>query len=260
MRADLVLGDRERHRPGRIEIDRRDVGSQRRRRLVGLADDDAVAPLDLVVGDRLGERGGNVHHDVALGEDEIHAEQPLERGFELLDPRADGDVEGAQGLRADAAVCLEAVAHLKTLDAFDNGVVVDFAGLLLGGHVFGDDETPAQQRDVRPARPGRELGVGGEARPAAAHLDGRIAEQRLLDALVGALVEYWIGRQRQSRGRARFRRRGGLRRCARRLCGGGVCALAGTACGGAVGAGCGFAGRAAGRRRLDAGRAGSAGR
>ena len=213
MGHDLVLGDRERHRPGRIEIDRGDVGGQRRRRLVDLADDDAIAALDLAVGDRLDEGGRNVHHDVALGEDEIHAQEPLERGFELLDAVADRNIERFQGLRADRAGGIEPVAQLEMLDALDHGRVVGVAGFLVGGHVVGDDEALAQQRDVGAAGARRELGVGRQRRPAAAHLDIGIAQQRFLDALEGALVEYRVRRQRQLRGRARFRR---TRRLARR--------------------------------------------
>ena len=98
----------------------------------------------------------------------------------------------------------------KRLTASTTARVVDVAGLLVGRHVVADDETPAQQRDVRPARPRRELGVGRQGRPAAAHLNGGIAEQRFLDALIGALIEDRIGGQRQRRGRPPFRRRRGL--------------------------------------------------
>ena len=48
---------------------------------------------------------------------------------------------------------------------------------------------------------GSELGVRRDLRPAAAHLDGRIAEQRLLDSLIGALVEHRIGRECECRRR-----------------------------------------------------------
>ena len=125
----------------------------------------------------------------------------------VLDFFSDGDVEGAERLCADAAGRLEAVAHLKAPHAFGDCFVIVFAGFVPSGHVFGDDKTPAQQGYVGPACARRELGIGGQARPAAAYLDGRIAEQRLLDALVGALVEHGVGRQRQCRGRARLRRR-----------------------------------------------------
>src|ERR1700722_12116784 len=82
--GDLGLGDRERHRPGRIEIDRGDEGRERGRRLVDLADDNPVAALDLAVLYRLDKGCWNIDHDVALGELEIHAEQTVERRFELL--------------------------------------------------------------------------------------------------------------------------------------------------------------------------------
>ena len=48
-REDLVLSNRERNRPGRVEVDRGDVGGERRRRLVDLAHDHAIAPLDFFV-------------------------------------------------------------------------------------------------------------------------------------------------------------------------------------------------------------------
>ena len=142
--CDLGLGDRERHRPGRIEIDRGDIDRERRRRLVDLADDDAITPLDLAVGNRLDEGRRNVDHDVALGKDKIHAEQPLQRCFELLDAIADRDIERFQGRRADAAGRIEAVAQLEALDALDDGGVIDVAALLPGRHVAADDEMPAQ--------------------------------------------------------------------------------------------------------------------
>ena len=209
---DLGLGDRERHRPGRIEIDRGDIDRQRRRRLVDLADDDAIAPLDLVVGHRLDEGRRNVHHDVALGEGEIEAEQPLQRSFELLDAVADRNIERAQCLRADAAGRVKPVAQLEALDALDDGSVIDVARLLVCRHVAADDEMAAQQRDLGTAHARRKLGVGRQRRPAAAHLDIRIAEQRFLDAQISALVEHRVRRQRQRRGRAHFRRRS-RRRC-----------------------------------------------
>ena len=221
---DLVLRNGQRHGPGRIEIDRGDVGGERRRRLVDLADDDAIAPLDLVVGDRFDEGRRDVHDHVAFGKHEIHAEQAFERSFELLDPRGDRHIERAQGLRADAAVRLESVAQLKMLDRVDESRVVAVAGFELGREIVGNHQPLAQQGHLGPARSRRKLGVGRYRRPAAAHLDGGIAEQRFLDSLIGALVEHRIGRERE-RGRRsglgggwRF---GGARRLTgrlRRLC------------------------------------------
>ena len=204
MPDDLVLGNGQRHGPGRIEVDRGDVGGERRRRLVDLADDDAIAPLDLVVGDRFDEGRRDVHDHVAFGKHEIHAEQAFERSFELLDPRGDRHIERAQGLRADAAIRFESVAQLKVLDRVDKSRVVAVAGFELRRKVVGNHKPLAQQGHLGPARSRRKLGVGRYSRPAAAHLDGGIAEQRLLDSLIGAFVEHRIGRERQRGRRSRL--------------------------------------------------------
>jgi hypothetical protein len=126
-----------------LVIDSGDGRGQGRRRLVDLADDDAIAALDLAVGDGLDEGGRDIHHDVALGEDEIHAEQALQRSFELLDASADRHVERFDGLRADCSRSIQPVAQLEMLDAFDHARVVGLAGFLLGRHIVGDDEALA---------------------------------------------------------------------------------------------------------------------
>ena len=77
LRDDILLQDAERHRPGRIEVDGRDVGRERRRRTVGAPDLHHVPPHDLVAVDRLGEGGRQVDHHVALPEVEIHRRQPV---------------------------------------------------------------------------------------------------------------------------------------------------------------------------------------
>ena len=192
---DLILGE-QRHCPGRIEIDRGDIGGERRRRFVDLADDDAIAPLDLVVGNRFDEGRRDVHDHVAFGKHEIHAEQAFERSFELLDPRGDRHVERAQGLRADAAVRLDPMAQLKMLDRVDKSRVVAVAGFKLRCKIVGNHQPLAQQGHLGPVRSRRGLRIGRYRRPAAAHLDGGIAEQRFLDLLIGAFVENRIGRER----------------------------------------------------------------
>ncbi len=85
------------------------------------------------------------------------------------------------------------MARLEALDALGHGGIVDIAAFLIGGQIFSDGEAAAQQRDVGAARAGRELDVGRQHRPAAAHLDRRIAQQGFLDALKSALVEGRIG-------------------------------------------------------------------
>ena len=71
--GDFGLGDRQRHRPGRVQINRGDVSSQRRRGPIDLADDHTVTPLHRATCDRFHKGGRNVHDDIALGKQEIHA-------------------------------------------------------------------------------------------------------------------------------------------------------------------------------------------
>ena len=117
MRGDLGFRDRRRHGPGRVEIDAGDLGGQRRRRLFGLADDDAIAPHHLVVLDRFGKGRGDVDHDIALAEREIHVAETLERSLELLDALLHGDVERGQRARRHRSGRRQAMAHLEALDA-----------------------------------------------------------------------------------------------------------------------------------------------
>src|SRR6202034_4654317 len=109
------------------------------------------------------------------------------------------------------------MTQLEALDGLNQRGVISIALLPLGRQIVGNDETPAQQGDLRSADARRELGVGRKRGPAAAYLDRRVTQQRFLDALVSALVENRIGRERQRRRRPRLRRRGGLDRCPRRL-------------------------------------------
>ena len=60
--------------------------------------------------DRLDERGGNIHDHVAFGENEIHAEEALERSLELFDALGDRHVQRLQRPRVDGASTLKAVA------------------------------------------------------------------------------------------------------------------------------------------------------
>ncbi len=204
---DVLLHDRQRHRPGRIQVDRGDVGGERRRRPVGLADHHHVAPHHLVAVDRLGEGGRNVDHDVALTEREIHRDQAVERGRERAQPLAHRNVERGERLRTDAAGLLETVAGLEAPHRGGDRIVVEIARGLVGGEVVGDGEPLAQQGHVGAFRPRRQLGVRRQRRPAAAHLERGIAQHRRRDARHGALVE---GRDRRGRhqgpGRGRLHR------------------------------------------------------
>ena len=70
---DFVFGNRERHCPSRIEIDRADIGAECRRWFVSLANDDTVASLDLVAGDRFSVGGGIFDHYVSLGKRKVES-------------------------------------------------------------------------------------------------------------------------------------------------------------------------------------------
>ena len=214
---DVFFGNRERHRPGRIEIDRCDRGRDHGRRPIGLADDDDVAVHDLAALDRLGERGRQIHHHVALGEGEIGIGQAIERGRELAQALLHRHIESGERARAERAGFRQAVAGLEALERRHQCRVEHIAAELLGRQVIGDGEPLAQQRDVRAAGAGRNLGILRDGRPAAAHLDGGIAQHGGSDALRGALLVGRLrrlrdqgGRQRPWRGRCngcRFRHR-----------------------------------------------------
>ena len=170
---------------------------ERRRRPVGLADDDGVAARDPVVLDRLGDGGGDVHHHVALAEREIHAGEPVERGRELAQPLRHRHVERGERALADRAGLFEAVAGLEAPDGGGDIGVEDVAAGVLGREIVGDGQALAQQRHLGTGRAGGELGdVRRQRRPAAADLQGRIAQHGGRDAPRGRLV---VGRMRRIR-------------------------------------------------------------
>ena len=129
---DVLLHDRQRHRPGRVEVDSGDVGRQRRRRPVRLADHHHVAAHDLVAVDRFGERGRQVHHHVALAKGEIHRGEPIERGPQLTQPLAHRHIECGQRLRPNASRFRQAVTRLEAPHPGGQRVVVDVAVGLVG--------------------------------------------------------------------------------------------------------------------------------
>ena len=199
MRRNLRLGDRRRHRPGRVEIDAGDLRRQCRRRLFGLADDDAIAPHHLVILDRLGEGRGDVDHHIARAERKIHVGEALERGFELPDPLVHGDVERGNRPRRHGAGRCEAVAQLEALDCVGERVVIGARGLV-GGEIGADDQALSQQLVMGTLHAQCDFGVGGDRRPAAAHRDVRIAQRGFADTLRASFV---VGRLMRERERCR---------------------------------------------------------
>ena len=174
---------------------------QRRRRAIDLADHRDVAPRDLAVLDRLGDRGRNVHHHVALAEGEAHA-----RAAGRARPRA-GGCASCTGTFSASMVCGPTVPvsgrpwrDLEALHRLGQHRVVGVALGDLDGQVLGDGEARAQRCDVRPRRAGLEIDLG-DLRPAAAHVQRRIGEHRGVDAVVGAFVEGRLGRGPEARDR-----------------------------------------------------------
>ena len=172
-----------------------------------------MAAHDLVAVDGLGERGRQIDHHVALAESEIHGGEPVERSRKLAQPLAHRHVERGERLRPDAAGLREAVTRLEAAHRGGDRVVVDLAAGLIGREVVGDGEPLAQQRHVRTARAGSELAAARrQRRPAALHLEHRVAQHGGGDALDGALVEGRLRRLRHpEHGRlCRHTRRRGL--------------------------------------------------
>ena len=206
MRRNLGLRDRGRHRPGRVEIDAGDLGGQRRRRLFGLADDDAIAPHHLVVLDRFRERRGDVDDDVTLAEREIHVGEALQRRLELLDPLLNGNVERGQRPWRHGPGQSKPMAGLEALDGLGDHFVIG-ARRLVGGEVAGDDQPLAQQIVIGPLGAQCEFGVGRDRRPSATHGKIGIAERGLADALGAAFVKRRFMRECEGGCRARLWRR-----------------------------------------------------
>ncbi len=114
-RRDLVLDDRHRHGPGRIDVDRHDLGLHLRRMMLHVADDRRVAAYDEVVLHRVDGGRGDIDDDVARAEGKIDAGETLGARGELAEAHGGGNVERAQGGAGDGAGLTQAHAELKAL-------------------------------------------------------------------------------------------------------------------------------------------------
>ena len=110
---DLVLDDRGRHGPGRVEIDRLNLGDGLGRGMLDVADDGDVAPRDRSALHRLDRGGGDVDHHIALAEGEHVAGHALGRGDELAEARGGGHVHRLQRRAVDRAGLAQSVAVLE---------------------------------------------------------------------------------------------------------------------------------------------------
>ena len=102
MGDDVLLDERDGHRPCRVEVDGRDARLDDRRGPVHLADDRDIAAGNLSALDRLDGGGGNVDHDVAVAEGEGRACKPL-RGCGELAMAGDAGTLIASSVRARTA-------------------------------------------------------------------------------------------------------------------------------------------------------------
>ena len=117
LRDDFLLDDRDRHRPGRIEIDDRDVRRDFRRGVLGVADDRDVAVRDDAVLDRLDRGRGQIDHDIAVAELEIvDLRQPLRAGGQLGVANLRRNIDLLQGGAGDDSGLAQSHAFLEPLD------------------------------------------------------------------------------------------------------------------------------------------------
>ena len=211
MRDDVGLHDRHRHRPVGIEVDRRDVGLDHRRGSVGTADDGEMALAHLPVLDSLDAGAGNVHHDIAMGEIEAVALQPLQRRRELVEARLDRRVHGLERQAADRAEVGQAMTALEMLHRLDDGGVVDVARQRIGRQIAAGGEAPLQRNDVGSLRIRFQVADGSrDLRPAAPAGNLLMRHERLKRAVigVGAVVRLLGARTERCGGEEAGSRRG----------------------------------------------------
>ena len=151
---EVLVDDRARHVPIRIEIDLVNLAGDLRGRTLGLADDSRMPRDDLAAGNRLDLRRRDIDDDIAAGGVGRDALQPLQTGLELREPEIGRHVQGRdRGLAVDDAGRGEAMARLKLLHGDDDGGVV-FARDALAKEVAGDLKPPLQDFDLLPALAG----------------------------------------------------------------------------------------------------------
>ena len=120
---EVLLDQRGRHRPKRIEIDLGRFRLHDRRLAVDLADAGGVMRIDDAVFDGLDGGGGNIHHDEAGPRIGRIGFQPNDIGLKLLQARFGGHVQFRERGLVDNARLAEAVAGLEVFDSrFDERI------------------------------------------------------------------------------------------------------------------------------------------
>src|SRR5262249_26346296 len=117
---------------------------------------------------------------------------------------ADRHIERGQGLRADGAGLLEAVARLEVPHPGGERLVIKIARDFVSRQVLGDGEALAQQRHFGTLGAERVLTAGRQRGPSALHFQRGVAEHGGADALDGVFVEGRLGRLRHHHLRSRL--------------------------------------------------------
>ena len=93
LRDQILLDQRRRHGPERVEIDLGRLGLHDRRLAVDLADAGGVMGIDDAALDRLDRGGGNIGHHIASAEIAAIGLEPNDIGLKLLQARRGRHVE-----------------------------------------------------------------------------------------------------------------------------------------------------------------------
>ena len=179
LRDQVLLDDRSRDRPERIEANLVDLARQDRRLPVDFADDGNVAGHNHAVLDRLDLRAGDVHQHVAV-RCLLHRFDAIEVGLQLRKADLCRNVERIERARADDAVGRNAVALLETLHGGKHIGVERLRIAACLPKITRGDQAPAKLDHVRIAHADLKRFVGRHARPAAARDEVLVDIDRLL--------------------------------------------------------------------------------
>ena len=170
---DFFLDDRDRDRPGRIEVDDLNLGGNLRRGMLRVADDGDIVVNDAAVLDRLDRGRGQIDHDIALVERKIEPRQAIGARGELIEAFSRRNVHRLQRRSGDDARLAQPHMRLEAFHRRRQARVPREAARLRGVQIALDHEPLAQlrHRRTRGSRADRD-DVG---RPAAGVDDRRIA-------------------------------------------------------------------------------------
>jgi hypothetical protein len=174
-KRELLLDDRSRNRPCRVDVDRDDLRHDLRRVMAPPPNDGGKALDRLVVLDRLDRSGGNVHRDIAIREAETRPREAPRRRCEFARARRSRDVQFAKRLKGDVAGLVETDMRLKAAHRVGQRIIPFVALAVVARKIAFDREATTQSGEglalckARPAAIGRDVrvaprGLGGVAR------------------------------------------------------------------------------------------------